>query len=194
MKHLETKMSRTTDTNNGKGVAVKTANDWGADLVISVHCNSFTDTSVKGAETLVQGLGGKAEQFAGKVNLLVAEAMQTANRGVKVQNVEILRETNAPAVLIEIGFISNAEEESKLNNSTYQNRVAEAVTKACCEYFGVKEDKTMDYKGHWAQNSIDKVIAAKIMIGDGKGNFRPNDNLTRAEAATIIAKVVESIK
>ena len=42
---------------------------------------------------------------------------------------------------------------------------------------------TNDYSNHWAKNAIQSMIDKKIMVGDGKGTFRPNANVTRGELA-----------
>ena len=184
-------LSRTTDVKNS-GAPLK-ANDWGAQLVISIHCNSYTDSAANGTETLIYKRGGMAEQFANIVQPLLVEALGTKNRGVKVQNVEILRETKAPAVLLELGFITNAGDEKKLVDSACQQKIAQAVTKACLKFFG-KEDTGMDYSDHWAKEYIERAKELGIMVGDTDGKFRPNDYLTRAEAAVIVCKIMDKIQ
>ena len=95
-------------------------------------------------------------------------------------------------MLLETGFISNKAEEFKLIDGAYQQRIAKAIAKAVCKYYG-KEYVDMDYQGHWAKDYIERVMDAGIMVGDGSGNFRPDDNLTRAEAAVIICKILDLI-
>lgn len=181
-------MSRNSDVQNKD--ASKTANRWGAELVISIHCNSFTDTSASGTEVLVYKKGGRAEQFANIILPLSVEALGTKNRGVKEQNVEILRITDAPAVLLETAFISNIRDEQKLITTNYQQKTAEAIAKAVCKFYR-KEYVAVDYQNHWAKEYIERVMDSKIMVGDGNGQFRPNDYLTRAEAAVIVCKLLE---
>ena len=72
----------------------------------------------------------------------------------------------------------------------YQQKIAEAIAKAVCEYYG-KEYVDMDYQGHWAEKYIERVMDEGIMVGDGDGNFRPDDNLTRAEAAVLVCKILD---
>lgn len=60
------------------------------------------------------------------------------------------------------------------------------------EFGGVK--MTKDYTGHWAEDSIKRVMDKGIMVGDGQGNFRPDDKITRAEVAVIIDKLVDPKK
>lgn len=60
------------------------------------------------------------------------------------------------------------------------------------DFGGVK--MTKDYSGHWAEDSIKRVMDKGIMVGDGQGNFRPDDKITRAEVAVIIDKLVDPKK
>lgn len=53
---------------------------------------------------------------------------------------------------------------------------------------------TKDYTGHWAEDSIKRVMDKGIMVGDGQGNFKPDDKITRAEVAVIIDKLVDPKK
>lgn len=59
--------------------------------------------------------------------------------------------------------------------------------------FGGKK-MTNDYTGHWAEDSIKRVMDKGLMVGDGQGNFRPDDKITRAEVAVIIDKLVDPKK
>ena len=185
-------MSRTTDVKNQNASA--SANSWGAQLVLSIHCNSYTDQSASGTETLIYGRGGTAEQFANILQRAAVKAMGTKDRGVKVQNVEILRNTTAPAALLECAFISNLSDEKKLMDAKYQQAIANAIVSACLEFFDKEAKSDMDYESHWAKEYIDRAIAYGIMVGDGDGSFRPNDNLTRAEAAVIVCKIMDKIE
>jgi N-acetylmuramoyl-L-alanine amidase len=73
----------------------------------------------------------------------LAEAIQselnavsdTANRGIKQAPFRVLVGASMPAVLVEVAFISNAEEEKKLKNPEFQQAVAEAVARAVARFF-----------------------------------------------------------
>lgn len=60
------------------------------------------------------------------------------------------------------------------------------------EFGGTKMKK--DYERHWAEDSIKRVINKGIMVGDGQGNFRPDDKITRAEVAIILDRMLNSKK
>ena len=112
----------------------KISNDFGADLFNSIHVNSGGGT---GEEDLVQGLGGRAETAAGKLLYYLQQIDGWQNRGVKVQNVEVLRETNAPAVLVENGFIDNVSDANKLKDPNFRQLLAVAIAKGDCDFFGI---------------------------------------------------------
>ncbi|WP_052447241.1 N-acetylmuramoyl-L-alanine amidase [Clostridium polynesiense] len=103
---------------------------------VSFHINSFTDPSVNGLETYCYSKGGAGEILA--VNILeeLLPVMDIPNRGVKTANFAVLRRTQAPAALLELGFMSNPEQESKLSLETYRNELAIAIAKGCIETLG----------------------------------------------------------
>lgn len=51
--------------------------------------------------------------------------------------------------------------------------------------------QTKDYEGHWGEKAIKSMINKKIMVGDGKGKFRPDDKITRAEVAQTIKNLLD---
>ena len=113
------------------------ANAENVDLFISIHLNSASNKTAKGIETLVQSRGGKAEQLANKVQESLINATGALNRGVKVQNLSVTRRTKMPAILIEVGFISNNEECAKLSSLEYQELLADAIYKGILRYLNI---------------------------------------------------------
>ena len=62
----------------------------------------------------------------------------------------------------------------------------------CCpfiEYIERDDDMFKDIQGHYAEKQIEAVAKAGIMVGDGKGNFNPNENLTRGQLAIVLCKI-----
>ena len=80
-----------------------TANASGADVFVSIHCNSADNTSAKGTETLVYSTGGKAELLAKCIQSQIVHSLSTVDRGVKERpDLCVLRETiMGSAVLVE---------------------------------------------------------------------------------------------
>lgn len=98
-----------------------TANASGADIFISIHCNSAENKGAKGTETLIYSTGGQAEKLAECIQSQIVNALGTLDRGVKLRpDLAVLRETIMPAVLVETAFISNYDDALKLKTKIYE--------------------------------------------------------------------------
>lgn len=112
-------------------------------VTISIHQNSYTDSSVKGAQTFYYG-----ESVEGKA---LAEALQesliqnldpTNHRAAKAnESYYLLKKTPTPTVIVECGFLSNPEEEIKLQNDEYQNQIVEAICEGLLTYLDERSDQ-----------------------------------------------------
>lgn len=113
----------------------KKANDAKADLFISIHYNAGGG---HGVETFVIGRGGNAEKLAKKVQPNLVKVRNQANRGVKVANFQVLRDTKMPAILCECGFMDDPRgiEQSWMLDKAFQKDVAEAICKGVQEHLG----------------------------------------------------------
>lgn len=103
------------------------ANEWGADYFISIHTNSSTNPSAQGAEAYVYRLGGEAEDLAESILESISDSLGSINRGVMAANFAVLRLTRMPAVLVELGYLTNPTEALNLNSPAWQRAVAEAI-------------------------------------------------------------------
>lgn len=108
------------------------ANDIDADLFVSIHNNSISSSSTKGAETLyypnAKDLRGK--QMAQLVQNALVRLGQL-DRGIKERpDLHVLNSTNMPAILLETGFISNATEAKLINSPTFISKWSQEVYKA----------------------------------------------------------------
>ena len=104
------------------------ANQVSADLFVSVHCNSAPGTSANGMEVYVHTTRSAASTRAAHAiydRLLPASGLK--GRGIKSKDLAVLRETDMPAVLVELAFISNDEDRAKLVSDEWQERAAEAI-------------------------------------------------------------------
>lgn len=112
---LDTRLSRPTSstqlgTSNASSLAarVNDANSWGADYFISLHTNASASPSATGSEAYVYRRAGSANSLA--VNILSQLNIATGlrNRGVFPRpTLYVLKKTQMPAVLVELGFITN---------------------------------------------------------------------------------------
>lgn len=116
------------------------ANDNKADYFISIHANADKEywTDANGWEIYIIKNGGKAEQLAKAIHKHSIPALGLKDRGVKVDNFQVLRDTNMPAVLIEHGFYTNKVEVEKLKSSEFRQKCAIADAKGILEYLGIE--------------------------------------------------------
>ncbi len=109
------------------------------DIAVSIHLNSSHSASANYIATFIQATGGKAEQIAGLIQKSLVRATGWPDGGVKVQNLHITRETKMPAVLTELGFVSNPYEEQQMSLLVIQGVLAAAVAEGILLYFGPVE-------------------------------------------------------
>lgn len=116
----------------------KISNDWGADCFVSIHLNASTDKSPEGVEVFkYQPSSSKTESLARNTLEKLAEATGAKNRGIKDgSKLFVLKHTNAPAVLVECGFISNDRERELLFTPAYQVKIAVAISEGILKALG----------------------------------------------------------
>ncbi|WP_297424168.1 N-acetylmuramoyl-L-alanine amidase [Clostridium sp.] len=119
---------------------VDVANNANADFYISIHHNS-ADASAYGVLSLYSSeaqdsdFGGKldnariekSKEMATLINNNIANKLNLYNRGGQEQNLFVCRNTNMPAVLVEVGFITNKDEAIRCADPASQQKVAEAI-------------------------------------------------------------------
>jgi len=108
---LDVLMTRTMDVFVPLAERSAFANQNGADIFVSLHRNSSTSAAANGVETFVQnGAGFVPVSYAQDVHGRIVAAGVQNNRGLRQGDFSVLRNTAAPGMLIELGFISNAED------------------------------------------------------------------------------------
>ena len=116
-----------------------------ADLYVSIHANAVGDRpSVNGIETWYMNhsreeiLGFSSRQFATIMQNRLINATGANNRGLRTNpNFIVLRDTNMPAVLLEVGFLTNAAEAARLATAQHQRLLARAIYQGIVEAFSV---------------------------------------------------------
>ncbi len=117
----------------------------GGDILVSIHQNSFTQSSVHGAQTFYNGKSEKGKRLAESIqNAIKTHTDETNRRQAKSNtNYYVLKATQIPAVIVECGFLTNPEEEEKLNSQAYQDKMAYGIYQGIIKYFEeqVKENE-----------------------------------------------------
>lgn len=121
--------TRSTDKVLGLQTRCDVSNAAKADFFISIHCNSAENKQAFGIETFkYPGVGGVTKRLAENVqNALVMNFPEEKNRGVKEAKYYVLKNTKAPAILVEVGFISHDETAEKLFRFSYQEKLARVI-------------------------------------------------------------------
>ena len=123
------------------------ANDWGADIFISLHCNSATNQKAKGYEVWTSPgntLGDKLatciyEQIAAEFPDRAGRTDYSDGDPDKESRFYVLVHTDAPACLVEMAFISNDAEAALLVDAAWQDRYARAIARGVTDYFVAME-------------------------------------------------------
>lgn len=132
-----------TGNDSSLSARVNMANNWNADLFISIHCNSAVNKSATGTETLVYSKKSKSYALAEKITKAISNDLSLKNRGVKVNStLAVLRRTTMPSLLVETAFICNVNDAQKLKDR--QDDFAEAIFKEICEHYGIKKKPQED--------------------------------------------------
>ena len=124
----------------------KMMNESDAALTICVHQNSFTDSSVQGAQVFYCSGSEDGKKVAQLIQTTLREKVDPDNtREIKENDsYYMLKNTGIPIVIVECGFLSNAEETQKLSDEAYQAQIAEAIAEGVLKYFDGASEETVD--------------------------------------------------
>lgn len=114
------------------------AEEENADLLISIHQNSFSDSNVRGGQTFYYTHSVKGKKMASFIQKHLKSADKDNTREAKANDsYYLLIHTPCICVIVECGFLSNAAEAELLVSDEYQNRLADSITDGVKEYFEV---------------------------------------------------------
>lgn len=148
----EVKLLRSEDRSFGESVAadlrgrVAIAEQFMADIYLSVHCNAAASPSAQGMEAYTSPGQGKSDPIAEAIiqawnkefpGMAIRKDLKDGDSD-KEANFYVLRKTSMPAVLVEMGFISNPQEEKLLRDATWQDKAAKAIATGIANYLGKK--------------------------------------------------------
>ena len=141
--NYEVRLSRPTrDTQLGTSTAtslsarVNEANRWGADYFISLHTNAAASSSAGGSEAYVYARGTRAFNFAEDILTDLTDITGLRDRGVQPRpGLYVLRKTQMPATLVELGFITNPGDAALMRDDP--GLFAEGIYRGIKKYTGV---------------------------------------------------------
>jgi N-acetylmuramoyl-L-alanine amidase len=110
----------------------------GAAIVVSIHMNSFQEPQYYGAQTFYPPNSPESLKLANAIQESMRKNVDSSNKRtpqLKKDPIVILTDLKTPTVIIECGFMSNAQEEKKLGDSEYQEKLANAIKEGINDYF-----------------------------------------------------------
>jgi N-acetylmuramoyl-L-alanine amidase len=139
---FEVRLSRPTrdtqlGTTNATSLAarVNEANRWGADYFISLHTNAATSPSATGTEAYAYARNTPAFRFGEDILENLSQATGLRNRGMQARpGLYVLKKTRMPAVLVELGFITNPRDAALMRDEP--GLFAEGIYRGIREYVG----------------------------------------------------------
>lgn len=115
---------------------VNAANIWGADYFISLHCNASVNAAASGSEAYVYSPQSRALPLGEEMLNGIRETTGLSDRGVRANpSLYVLRRTVMPAVLVEMGFITNNRDAHLL--ATEPDAFARGMYNGILRFFGL---------------------------------------------------------
>ena len=109
-------------------------NSSGADMVISIHQNSYVTPKAEGAQIFYYKKSEESKRIAQIMQGILGEKLGTTRQIKSDVNYYILLHSKLPTIISECGFLSNPDEEQKLCTEEYQEKVADALYCGIIEY------------------------------------------------------------
>ena len=183
----EVMQSRRGDTTVDLDARPRLANQWGADLFISLHSNAHSNDRANGYEDFIHD---SADERTHNIRVVahreIAKVWAAENRtirGMKTANFAVLRGAKMPAILIENGFLTNTKDAELMKNSVFIGKLASQTAKGVAMSLGLEANGR---KEHWAKKFYDYLVKEGMTIHEQ----RFDDNITRGEMFALIARAM----
>ncbi|WP_052345828.1 N-acetylmuramoyl-L-alanine amidase [Paucisalibacillus sp. EB02] len=113
---------------------VKQSNTHKTDVFISLHYDYFSDSSVNGINTYYSN-STTSGNLAKEIHTALTNNLDMSDRGIRKEGYYVLAHNQNPAVLLELGFMTNPGDLEKMQTEEYQESVAKAITEGLMEYY-----------------------------------------------------------
>lgn len=115
------------------------ANDQGADLVVSIHANGLDSSTARGVAAYYfgnpNGLSETGRELAELIVCRLARHLPSPDCRAHPSTATLLRETSAPCVAVEVGFLTHPEEGRGLTDPGHQTRITDVLATATADWF-----------------------------------------------------------
>lgn len=128
-------MTRETDVFIELADRPKIARERGGTAFVSIHANANVRTAVNGSETYY--LSPLSLSLAQMIQDELGRSLGLPSRGIKTANFLVLRENTMPSVLVEAAFISHVQEEARLREEGFRERIAAAIARGITRFLAI---------------------------------------------------------
>ncbi|MBE5968017.1 MAG: N-acetylmuramoyl-L-alanine amidase [Lachnospiraceae bacterium] len=120
---------------------VSIINSSNPNIAISIHQNSYSQESIKGAQVFYHANSEEGKILAEILQERIKKTINDGNHRLAKSNSSyyLLRHTECPLVIVECGFLSNRKEANLLIDEQYQDKMAQAICLGVLEYFDTSE-------------------------------------------------------
>lgn len=203
---VNVQMSRTKDEYDPLTDEIKECNAYNPDLAVDIHNNAGGGD---GAEVYHYSGGGMSKTLAQNINTAIIAIGQNS-RGIKTRvNANgtdyygFIRQTKAPAVIVECAFIDNKTDMKILDTVAEQQKMGIAIAHGILKTLGiailatttakketttVKKDNTPD---SYAKEAVEWAVKKGILAGDSNGDYKLHSNVTRQDVLTFLHRALK---
>lgn len=111
------------------------ANKENVEILVSIHANSFADSSKRGTEVYYYKDGHGGQELAKALHKALLSSLGLPDRGLRTADYNIIRYTKMPAALVEVAYLSNPVEEKLLADPAFREKAAQAIVSGIIDYF-----------------------------------------------------------
>ncbi len=127
--------TRTKDIYVSLSKRVNLADQVRPDFFISIHQNFFANPNISGSEIYYYRGDIESETLANLILQDLSQNLGTTSRGAKIADFYLLREVRTSALQIEVGFITNPDEEKRMAEPDFPSKVAKAISQGLKRYY-----------------------------------------------------------
>lgn len=183
--HIDVKISRDRDADYGINKRVSDANNWKADYFVEIHYNSYSDNTACGTEVYVSKSGRGNTIGNNILNEIVSLGFK--NRGIKTKlnsngndYFGVIRDTTAPAVLVECCFLSSNDDLKLADTAEKQQEIGFRIAQGILKTLNMADNgisnsnmasnnsTLIDIDGKWGEKTTLAAQKAFKTVEDGK--------------------------
>ena len=105
------------------------------DIYLSIHLNADTSSTWRGAQVFYDDINEKNIKLAEILQTVLKEDLKTKRKYKQITNEYLHKRVKVTGVLVEVGFITNENERYLLRQATYQQKIANSITRGIIKYF-----------------------------------------------------------